>query len=71
VIPWHETARLTLDRDGCLWLWLEPEEPAGFRRLGPVESAEVPAGLEGELAEVLDLWTDRADDRAEQMFGRE
>lgn len=66
MITWHSTSRLTLDRDGTLWLWLDP----GFRRLGPIDAAGdvIDDDLAGELLELLELWEDGFDERAEQLW---
>jgi hypothetical protein len=39
----------------------------GYHWLGPIESAEVPRHLERARDELLDLWRDAFDDRAEQL----
>lgn len=67
---WAETVSLRLDDDGVLWLRLvQIDDMDEFARLGPIEwHPEVPRGLRGELAKLLDLWLDakRDDPAADQ-----
>lgn len=73
VVAWHCTENLVLDRDGILWRAVrtgdKKEGPVRWCRLGAIEDdPDVPEALGTELAECLDLWLDRVDDRAEQLW---
>lgn len=65
---WAGTDNLILDSDGILWRVVRTEEDAQWRRLGPIATAEVPGELVLELAELLDLWLDAFDARADQLW---
>lgn len=60
---WHSLGRLRVDEDGGLWHW----DGEDLRHLGPIghAAAYVPDDLAGEAAELLDLWEDAFDARAE------
>jgi hypothetical protein len=71
IVAWHTTDSLVVDRDGILWHAVRTEEggPVRHRCLGPIEDGpDLPEALETEYAECLDLWSDRFDDRAEQLW---
>jgi hypothetical protein len=71
IVAWHTTDSLVVDRDGILWhaARAEDERPVRHRRLGPIEDGpDLPGALGREYAECLDLWRDRFDDRAEQLW---
>lgn len=50
--------RLDVDADWYLYLWIDRggDEDIESIPLGPIEAAEVPPGLAGDLAELLDRW---------------
>jgi hypothetical protein len=62
--PWHVTEHLKLDSDGIVW----ERYKGGWHYRGLIDDAEVSPGLEPELAECRDLWGDRIDSRAEQLW---
>jgi hypothetical protein len=71
IVEWHTTENLVLDRDGILWRAIRNEDdgPVRHRCLGSIEDGpDLPETLEGEYDECLDLWRDRFDDRAEQLW---
>lgn len=62
-----QTANLSLTVEGILYLRVDLGDEIERRRLGSIESADVPAHLERERAELLDAWRDRIDSRAEAL----